>query len=167
MGCCSGKESSSPGSVHLGTKAPNFATAASDPGHQHDQVLEPGAFMAEQTELDTAGLEGLDDDFKARIASAAADQLILIRLFKGDCNKCEDIGRYYQSLVPQYRDAVFLDANVTRNNHAIGAMNIQAVPTFVAFKDHREIGRYTGTDPSALHDLVQTNYSGNADEVDS
>ena len=161
MGCCGSKEPSSHSSVPQGKVGVDNQNQSHKRSHQDAPGDEDAPVMVDQDPASPAeiGFESLDEDFKARIATAAPDTLILIRFFKGDCNQCVDIGLFYQSLVPQYPDVVFLDANIARNNHAIGAMSIDAVPTFIAFKDHREVGRYTGTDPNALQSLVASNYT--------
>ncbi len=96
-------------------------------------------------------------DFRSRIATAGPNQLLLIRFFKIDCEKCLEVGQFYQGLVTQYPQVIFLDANLARNLHAIGDMQVMSVPTFIAFKNHHEIGRYVGTDTRQVEALVTSN----------
>ncbi len=63
----------------------------------------------------------------------------------------------YKRLVKRFPQVIFLDADMVRNTKAINAMNIQWVPTFIAFKNHQEQGRYVGTDKEKLEDLVRSN----------
>ncbi len=99
----------------------------------------------------------LGTDFRERIAQAGPGQLIVIRFFRVDCEKCVAVGKFYQTLVHKYANVIFLDANMARNMHAVGAMNVLTVPTFVAFKNHREIGRYEGWDNAELENWIVTN----------
>ena len=101
--------------------------------------------------------EGDPGDFRERIAQAGPDQLLIIRFFKTDCDRCAAIGQFYEGLVGKYEQVIFLDANLGRNLHAIGQMNVMAVPTFIAFKNHREVQRYIGTDPMALEQMIAAN----------
>jgi len=100
-----------------------------------------------------AGL-GPERDFRDRIAAAGPDTLVVIRFFKEDCEKCASIGDFYRGLVAKYPQAIFLDARLNRNVHVVGALSVDSVPTFIAFKGHREISRYAGTNAQELLDLI-------------
>ncbi len=100
---------------------------------------------------------GSGGDFRDKVARAPANQLLVIRFFKIDCEKCLSVGHFYQGLVARFPQVIFLDANMARNIHAIGEMNIHSVPTFVAFKNHQELGRYVGTDTREVEALIARN----------
>ncbi len=81
----------------------------------------------------------------------------MIRFYKGDSDKTSPVGKYYEGLVNQHPNVVFLDANLNRNMHAVGEMAVTSVPTFIAFKNHREVGRYSGTDEQQVLKLITLN----------
>lgn len=61
---------------------------------------------------------------------------------------------FFESLVVAYPDVIFLDANISRNHEAVSELSLKTVPTFIAFKNHREVGRYEGVSRDAIEGLV-------------
>ncbi len=96
-------------------------------------------------------------DIRARLAGAGPSQLLVIRFYKARGDKKSPIGRYYEGLVREHADVVFLDAYVDRNPLAVGEMGVGSVPTFMALKNHKEVGRYVGTDERDLLQFIRTN----------
>ena len=94
-----------------------------------------------------------------KIAATSPGQLVIICFFKPNCEKCAMVNRFYESLVATYPDVIFLDANIARNHEAVNELSIKSVPTFIAFQNHREVGRYEGTNKEAIQGLV-TSYNG-------
>ncbi len=90
----------------------------------------------------------------AKLAHAEPTQLVVMCFFKPNCRKCAKVNSFYESLVLAYPDVVFLDANVSRNLEAVDELSIKSVPTFVAFKNQREIGRYEGISKDAIEGLI-------------
>lgn len=89
-----------------------------------------------------------------RIAGAGPEQLVVVCFYKPDCEKCGLVSSFFESLVVAYPDVIFLDSNIARNNEAAEELNLKSVPTFLAFKNHREIGRYEGVNRDAIEGLV-------------
>ena len=94
------------------------------------------------------------ESFQDKIAKLNPNQLLVIGFMKDDCGKCDQVSEFYGGLAKKYPDVTFLDANVKQNPDAVKELNLTSVPTFCAFKNHREIGRYDGTNPDAIEGLV-------------
>ena len=133
-------------------KSSSGLESAKPPGGSSSQKGAPSA-----PGTSSAGGSAPGGDFRERIAKAGPNQLIMIRFYKVDCQKCAMVGQFYQSLVVKYPQVIFLDANMARNLHAIGYMAVNAVPTFIAFKNHTEVGRYVGIENGPMEALVRNN----------
>ena len=96
--------------------------------------------------------------FQNRIESAGPHQLVVVRFTKTDCNKCALTTSFLGEFVSKYDSVIFLDADMAENLPAIGELNIEEVPTFVAFKGNKEVGRYVGTDEHRVEALI-TNHT--------
>jgi len=88
------------------------------------------------------------------INAAGPDQLVVICFFDPDCGACDGVQSFYEGLMHKYRDVFFLDADISRNIGIVEALHLKSVPTFVVFREHREIGRYEGTRNDAIEELV-------------
>ena len=96
------------------------------------------------------------ESFQDKLADLNPNQLLVISFVKEHCDKCDQVGDFYDSLDKKYEDVTFLNANVMQNPDAVKELNLKSVPTFCAFKNHRELGRYEGTNPKAIEGLVES-----------
>ncbi len=84
------------------------------------------------------------------------DGLVFMRFYddKCHCASCGALGSCFERLSTRYRQANFFDANVNANGRALGLLKIDYLPTVLAFRDRREIGRFFGTELNKLESFV-------------
>ncbi len=72
------------------------------------------------------------------------------------CGPCKAISPYYHDLAKKYDDIFFLEVDTEVSPDISDKYNINSLPTFVALKNSREIGRVVGASKDKLKDLVCT-----------
>ena len=84
------------------------------------------------------------------------DGLVFMRFYddKCHCSSCSTLGACFEELSMRYRQANFFDANVNANGKALSLLKIDYLPTVIAFRDRRELGRYFGTELHKLERFV-------------
>jgi thiol-disulfide isomerase/thioredoxin len=114
---------------------------------------------------DTADLEFMNEDgydmvgmpdFKESLRNAI-DRLVIVLFYEDDCEDCYAMRELYQEFVLMYPKVLFLEANVKANSEAIKALRIKFLPTFIAFKNHLEVGRLVDVDAQQLEALIAGN----------
>ena len=70
------------------------------------------------------------------------------------CASCNSLASTFEALSMDYRQASFFDANTRANQRALALLKIEMLPTVIAFRDRREMGRYFGTDLAKLQSFV-------------
>ncbi len=84
------------------------------------------------------------------------DGLVFMRFYddKCHCSSCGTLGACFEQLSMRYRQANFFDANINANGRALVLLKIDSLPTVIAFRDRREIGRYSDTELTKLERFV-------------
>ena len=95
-------------------------------------------------------------DFRTSLREAG-DKLVLIKFYEEKCEDCEAMSKLYQEFVSKYPGVLFLEANVTNNNEAVDQLRIKMLPTFIAFKNHLEVGRLVDTRVEDIENLIRKN----------
>ena len=98
----------------------------------------------------TQALESWDPQFAQRSG------LVFMRFFddKCNCSSCDALAKAFKELSGNYRQATFFDANTRVNAGAIEVLQLEYLPTVIAFKDRREISRFVGTDQAKMKIFV-------------
>lgn len=80
------------------------------------------------------------------------------------CGPCLRISPIFESLSNRYTDVVFLKADVDASPLTALSEGVQAMPTFIFYKNKEKVGRLQGADPQALENKLKELTSGGKDE---
>ncbi len=69
---------------------------------------------------------------------------VIIEFFTDNDPSCQSISEEFKQLAEEYPDIAFLLVNVEYNSGIASSENIKAVPTFVSFRDGKQIFRFVG-----------------------
>lgn len=106
------------------------------------------------------------------LLKSAGDRLIMILFYEDACEDCEAMRMLYEEFVLAYPDVIFLEANVHANREIVETLNLKFLPTFLAFRNHLEVGRIMTTDARDIEGLIEFNtvyippYVEETDETD-
>ena len=64
------------------------------------------------------------------------------------------IRQTFMKLADEYPEVIFMEADATINSKAMEELNIVDLPSYVAFKNHLEIGRYQGLNMEMVLQLI-------------
>jgi len=95
------------------------------------------------------------DDFKACVA-AAGGKLIVIDFHATWCGPCKMIAPHMEEMSKSMDDVVFLKVDVDECEDIAEEHKVTAMPTFVFWKDGKQVTVLTGANVEKLKDLVNT-----------
>ncbi len=78
--------------------------------------------------------------------------LVIVRFHEEDCEEC---GTVYEDFSLQHPGVVFLESNVKANPEVVGQLQLKRLPTYVAFRNHREVGRVVGSRLKKVKALIK------------
>lgn len=82
---------------------------------------------------------------------------VLLKCSTQNCNPCKQIAPHYKALSNEINDITFMEVDVTGKQNLISKYSIRSAPTFIMFKNGKEVGRFTGggMTKSQLKSLIQ------------
>jgi len=90
-----------------------------------------------------------------RVFPEYSDKIIVMLFYEDDCWDCMAVRQLFQEFVTMYQDVVFLETKAKTNIDALKSLRITYLPTFVAFRNHLEIGRMVTADAKLLEVFIQ------------
>ncbi len=87
----------------------------------------------------------------------AGDRLVIVLFYENECESCEAMRILYEEFVVKYPEVLFLEANVHYNEEPLDTLRVKFLPTFVAFRNHLEVGRIISVDAFELEKLIADN----------
>jgi thioredoxin 1 len=79
----------------------------------------------------------------------------IVDCFATWCGPCKMISPKFEHFSDQYQSVQFLKFDVDEVEELAAELGIQAMPTFVAFKDGKEVNRVMGANPSAIEAAIK------------
>ena len=104
----------------------------------------------------TVGGGGTFKDLRTSLKEAG-DKLVVIKFCEDSCEDCDAMTKLYKEFVAKYPNVLFLEANITNNPEAVEDLRIRFLPTFIAFKNHLEVGRLVDTKVDDIEKLIRNN----------
>ena len=95
-------------------------------------------------------------EFDAVLAeAAAAGKAVVVDFTATWCGPCQRIAPLYAQLASEFPQADFIKVDVDENQETAAACQVSAMPTFMIFRDKKEVGMIRGADPDGLRALIQ------------
>jgi len=95
-----------------------------------------------------------DESFLGELAKAG-DRLVVVHFTASWCGPCKRIAPVFAELAAEYSHNLFLDVDVDECPQTANDNKVQAMPTFMFFKNGQKIDSIRGADPEALESKVQ------------
>ncbi|XP_003740903.1 thioredoxin-1 [Galendromus occidentalis] len=94
------------------------------------------------------------DDFKARIKTPG--KVVFVDIFATWCGPCKVIAPVFEKLSSEFPDCVFIKVNADEVEAVTEEYDVQALPTFLVFKEGALLDRMTGSNSEKLKQLIKT-----------
>lgn len=95
-----------------------------------------------------------DDDFRANINRDDQD-LVVVDFSVTWCGPCKRIAPVFEELSEEYSDSYFYKCDTADLDEVVVEMNISAVPTFICFREGKEVDRLAGANETKLRELLK------------
>jgi len=108
-----------------------------------------------------------DAHFHTELASAGT-KLVAVDFTASWCGPCKRISPFFDELSSKYTNAVFLKVDVDQCQETAAAHGVNAMPTFLLFRNKIKIDKMQGADNKALEELIKKHYGdegGESEEV--
>ena len=84
------------------------------------------------------------------------------------CGPCQRIAPVFEQLSGKYPNAIFLKVDVDKCAETAAARGVSSMPTFIFYKNNRQLGRCQGADPAGLENMIKQFYgSGDTEETET
>eukprot|EP00667_Euglena_gracilis_P009146 EG_transcript_9285 len=71
------------------------------------------------------------------------------------CGPCRMIAPHFEGMEREFPTVVFKKVDVDDNREAAASAGVRSMPTFVMYRDGRQVDVMTGADPSRLRDMIR------------
>jgi thioredoxin len=95
-----------------------------------------------------------DDSEFLPALQGAGDKLVVADFTASWCGPCRQIAPFYEQLPTKYPDAVFLKIDVDECADTAQSQEVQAMPTFIFYRNCAKLDTMRGANPTALEEKV-------------
>ncbi|EDO17931.1 hypothetical protein Kpol_1010p47 [Vanderwaltozyma polyspora DSM 70294] len=90
-------------------------------------------------------------------AIATEGKLVVVDFFATWCGPCKMISPMVDKFAVEYTDAVFIKVDVDEVGDVAQKYDVTAMPTFLYFKDGKEVHRVVGANPAGIKQAIASN----------
>jgi thioredoxin 1 len=91
------------------------------------------------------------------LISSAGNKLVAVDFTATWCGPCQRIGPKFVSMAAEFPDCEFVKVDVDQNEETSAACKVECMPTFIFYKNGKEVGRMSGADENKLKEMVTSN----------
>jgi len=91
------------------------------------------------------------NEFKEIISK---NKMVVVDFFAEWCGPCKRISPHVEKYSEEFKHITFIKVDVDAATDVAEAYNIQAMPTFMLFKDGAKVAEMTGADQAKLKELI-------------
>lgn len=128
---------------------------------EHQQERQESDQVRDSTRYSTGSCQGSNyfapknlAELNAILDNKGEEELVLIDFFATWCPPCKRIAPVFHHLAKEHSRITFITVDVDKIEEAMTKMNVEAMPTFVAFKGNTEVCRIVGADKTKLSLIV-------------
>ena len=97
-----------------------------------------------------------EDEYERMLSQAAlSGRTVIVDFFAEWCGPCKMIAPAIEKLAKEYPQVIFAKVDVDQLQYAAQAAGVQAMPTFKAYRDTKEVGSVRGADEEAIRNLLR------------
>lgn len=108
-------------------------------------------------------IELTDDSAFVDKLSEAGQKLVVVDFYATWCGPCNMVAPFVKQLATRFANVVFLKVDVDKCPGTAAANNVQAMPTFIFFRNRVELERMRGADKNTLENKVKQFSTESAD----
>lgn len=86
-----------------------------------------------------------DEDFTARVLES--ERPVVVDFWAAWCPPCRMMNPVVEELALEHPELAFVAIDADANHHTVIGHNVMSMPTFLVFKDGREVARLVGSRP--------------------
>ena len=94
------------------------------------------------------------DDFTQMLIEAG-DKLVVVDFYADWCGPCKMISPKVEAMSNDFSDVVFVKVDVDENDETSEKYGIQAMPTFMFFKNGQKMDSFAGANEARLREFVE------------
>ncbi len=95
-----------------------------------------------------------DSDFEEKVLNN--DQPVLVDFWAEWCGPCKTIEPYLNELANEYNGKItFAKIDTDKNQDCASTYGVRSMPTFMMFKDGKQIDFLVGTNPNKIKEMVE------------
>lgn len=97
---------------------------------------------------------GTKSDFDAAL-SEAGGKLVVIDFSAAWCGPCKMIAPKFEAMSQEFGDVDFFKVDVDENDETSEAQRVAAMPTFIFYRNGKEVDRLKGANEAKLRSMIE------------
>ena len=89
-----------------------------------------------------------------KVLNDNSDKAIVVDFTASWCGPCQRIKPLYEEMAKELKESIFLVVDVDENEETAAECSISAMPTFIVFKNGKEVDKIRGANETALKSMI-------------
>lgn len=95
----------------------------------------------------------IQEEFDAKLGNAG-DKLVVVDFTAAWCPPCKMIAPKFEEMSKEFTDVIFYKVDVDENDETAEANGIQAMPTFIFYRNGKKIDQMSGASEEKLREMI-------------